>query len=323
MEWPITFDECLRARETLRPHLVPTPLRHYRLLDEQLGLGIRVLVKHENHQPTCSFKIRNGIVALASLSAAQRACGVVAATKGNHGQGLALAGRMLGTAVTICVPKDNSLEKNAAMRALGATLIEAGDDYDEAVEVAERLVRERGMQMLHSTSRPTLAGAATLTLELLDQAPDVDAVVVSIGGGSQAVGALTVVRELAPHVRVYGVQSANAPAQHDSYHARRMVERPVTPTLADGLATRRAYDLTFSALREGLADCMVVSEAEIAEAIRTVMRTTHNMIEGSAAAAFAGLAKLEPALAGRTVAVVLSGSNIDQPWLERVLSRAL
>lgn len=322
MPAPITFADCLRAREIIRGRLVPTPLLNHPTLDAELGT-LRVLVKHENHQPTGSFKIRNGIVAMASLTPEQRARGVVAATRGNHGQGLALAGKLYGASVTICVPRENSVEKNAAMRALGATVVEAGRDYEEAVGEAERLVRERDLVMLHSTSVPTLAGAATLTLEICEQAEHIDAMIVTLGGGSQAVGALTVLRERAPHVRVYGVQAANAPAIHDGIAAGVPLVCAAAPTLADGLATGRCHPLTFDALRTGLSACVLVSEAEIAEALRVVMRTTHNMLEGAAAAAFAGLYKLRDQLAGQTVAVVLSGGNIDQPLLARVLSRAL
>jgi len=321
MSSPITFADVLRARDVLRAHLTPTPLRNYRLLDDALGNGARVLVKHENHLPTGSFKLRNGIVAVAALTPEQRGRGIVAATRGNHGQGLAWAGQLLGAQVTVCVPLGNSSEKNAGIRALGATLIEVGNDYDDAVAHAELLVRERGLTLVHSSNNPhILAGAATLTLEILEQAPDVEAVVVPLGGGSQAVGAITVVRERAPHVKVYAVQAAHAPAQHDGLKAGRIMQKRVLPTLADGLATRTSYDLTFETMRQGLADCVLASETEIAEAMRVGMRTTHNILEGAAGAAFAGLWKLQVPLAHKTVAVVLSGSNVDQSVLRKVLN---
>jgi threonine dehydratase len=322
MSPPIAFRDVLHARDVLRAYLSPTPLRNYRLLDDALGNGARVLVKHENHQPTGSFKVRNGICAVAALTAEQRGRGIVTATRGNHGQGVALAGQLLGAQVTVCVPFGNNSEKNAAMRALGANLVEIGDDYDDAVAHAQQLVREHGLTLIHSSNDPhVLAGAATTFLEVIDQAPEVDAVVVALGGGSQAVGAITVLRERAPHVKVYAVQAANAPGQHDSLKAGRMVQTTVLPTLADGLATRTSYELTFETLKQGLTDCVLVSEAEIAEAMRVVMRTTHNMLEGAAAAAFGALWKLQVPLAHKTVAVVLSGGNVDQAALRRVLNR--
>ena len=185
MKLPIAFDEALAARERIRPYLQTTPLRSYEALDEEIGHGIRVLVKHENHQPTNAFKIRNALSALTLLSAEQKRRGVVAATRGNHGQGVALAGRLLGVPVTVCVPVGNSPGKNRAIRGFGAELIEQGRDYDESVEVARALVRERGVHLVHSTNDPAiLAGAATIGLEILEQAPDVEAIVVSIGDRS-------------------------------------------------------------------------------------------------------------------------------------------
>ncbi|HSD26168.1 MAG TPA: pyridoxal-phosphate dependent enzyme, partial [Vicinamibacteria bacterium] len=186
--WPITYDDVVAARERLRPHLPPTPLRSYAALDDAVGAGLRVVVKHENFQPTGAFKVRNGVSALAALGREDRARGVVAATRGNHGLGLAWAGRRLGAPVTVCVPRGNNPEKNAAVRGLGARLVEEGRDYDESVAAAERLVREEGLHLVHSTNdAAVVAGAGTLTLEMLGEEPGIDALVFSVGGGSQAV----------------------------------------------------------------------------------------------------------------------------------------
>jgi len=320
MPWPIQFADVLAARDRLRPHLPVTALRSYPALDAEVGHGIRVLVKHENHQPTNAFKARNALAVLTALDPERRRRGVVAATRGNHGQGVAWAGRMLGAPVTICVPRGNNADKNLAMRGFGADLIEDGRDYDEAVAVAERLVAERGLTMIHSTNEPlVIAGAATMTLEILEQAPAVDAMVVAVGGGSQAVGALTVARELRPDLPVYAVQAAAAPAIHDGWHAGAPVARDSADTFADGLATRHCYDLTFPALRAGLAGFVVASEAELADAVRLMIRTTHNLAEGAGAAGLAGLRRLAPELAGKTVAIVLSGGNLDEATLARIL----
>lgn len=320
MPFPITLADVLRARRILAPILTPTPLQRHPLLEEQVGSAMTILVKHENHQPTGSFKIRNGIVAMSGLSPAERQRGVVTATRGNHGQGLAYAGRLLGISTTVCVPVGNNPEKNAAMIALGANLVEIGETYDDAAEEAERLARSEGRTSVSSIGTPVVAGAATLSLEIFEQTPTLDAMVVSLGGGSQAVGAITVMRELAPHVRIYAVQAANASAQHDAIKAGAPLTRRALPTLADGLATSQTYDVTFEALREGLSGVVLVSEGEIAEAMRMVMRTTHNLVEGAAAAPFAALAKLRAELAGKTVAVVASGGNVDQATLRRVLN---
>ena len=319
--WPISLADVTAARERLRPHLVETPLRSYELLDQAVGGGIRVRVKHENFQPTGAFKVRNGLSALTALSLDERRRGVIAATRGNHGLGLAWAGARLRTPVTVCVPLGNNPEKNAAVRALGARLVEEGRDYDESLAVAERLARESGLHMVHSTNDASVvAGAGTIALELLEQAPEVEALVFSVGGGSQAVGGLTVARALRPGLPVYGVQAAGASAIHDSWHAGRPVSKPAADTFADGLATRSTYAFTFEALRQGLAGFVTASEAEIAEAVRLAHRATHTLVEGAGAAGLAGLLKLRDALAGKTVGVVFSGSNIDSETLRRVLS---
>jgi threonine dehydratase len=323
VSWPISWDDIVAARRRNAPHLSPTPLRRYAALDAEIGNDIRVLVKHENHLPTNAFKARNAISFMTALDPAQKTRGVVAATRGNHGAGLAWAGAELGVPVVICVPHDNNPEKNAAMRGYGAELIEAGRDYDEAVEVAKRTVIDRGMVMAHSTNDANIiAGAATLGAELCEQAPQLDAIVVAVGGGSQAVGCLTAAQHLRPGLPIYGVQAANAAAIHDSWHAKTRLTRDSADTFADGLATRATYDLTWEPL-QALEGFVAVPEAAIAEAIRVLLRTTHNLAEGAGAAGLAGLFALRGTLAGKTVAVILSGSNIDAATLRRVLSREL
>jgi threonine dehydratase len=318
----ITWDDVLAARRRIAPYLPATPLRRYAALDEAVGL--RVLVKHENHLPTNAFKVRNAVSFLTALPAEQRARGVIAATRGNHGAGLAWAGEVLGAPVVICVPHGNNPEKNAAIRGHGAELIEAGRDYDEAVEVATRLAGERGLVMAHSTNDPhVIAGAATLSAELFEQADQLDAIVVAIGGGSQAVGALLASQALRPGVAVYGVQARGASAIHDSWHARTRLSIATADTFADGLATRATYDLTWGPLQR-LAGFVTVSDAEIADALRLLLRTTHNLAEGAGAAGLAGLRTLRGQLgANATVAIILSGANIDTASLARVVTCAL
>src|SRR3989449_8074443 len=263
--WPISYRDVLDARDRIRPHLPKTPLRAYPALDAEVGRGIRVFVKHEHHNPTTSFKARNGLSLMSALSAEVRQKGVVAATRGNHGLGLAWAGSLLGARVTICVPRGNNPEKNEAMRGFGVELIEEGRDYDEVVRVAERLVRERGLHLGHSTNDPlVIAGAATLTLEILEENPRIEALVIGVGGGSQAVGALTVARELRPDLKIYGVQAERASAIHDSWHAGRAIARDSADPFADGLATRKVYDLTFPRLREWRAGLDNVTVGQIA-----------------------------------------------------------
>jgi threonine dehydratase len=320
--WPVAIADVLAAARRIRPHLAPTALRDYAPLDAATGL--RLVVKHENHQPTGSFKVRNNLSAVTALDASARARGVIAATRGNHGAGLAYAGRLAGAPVTICVPVGNNPEKNEAMRGLGATLVEEGRDYDDAVAVMERLARERGLTVVHSTNnRDVIAGAGTMTLELLADAPELDALVLAVGGGSQAVGALVVARALRPDLKIYGVQAERASAIHDSWRARRPTPRPSADTFADGLATRNVYELTFGALCAGLHDFVTVSEAELADAVRLALRTTHALIEGAGAAGLAGAIKLQGTLRGARVGIAFSGANLDTATLRRIVTHEL
>jgi len=319
--WPISFDDVEAARSRIAPYLTPTPFREYPQLAQLVGHGMRVFVKHENHQPTCSFKIRNGLSFMTALSADERRRGDVAASTGNHGQGIAYGAQLLGSSATICVPAGNNPGKNTAMRALGATVVEEGSDYDECVQTMLRIAREEGRVVAHSTNDPrVVAGAATMTMEILEQQPDLDALVIATGGGSQAVGAMTVARALAPRLEVFGVQAAGAPAIHDSWHARQRLTTPRADTFAEGVATRTTYDLTFGALQDGLAGFVTVTDAEIAESLRTIVAVTHNLVEGSGAIGFAALPKLAERLAGKKVGIVFCGGNIDLSMLRRILA---
>ena len=319
--WPISIDDVRAAHKRIAPFVSPTPASTYPLLDDWVGHGIRVTVKHENFNPTNSFKVRNGLSFMSALTSEQRARGVVAATRGNHGLGIAFAGREFGVKTTICVPVGNNPDKNAGVVAYGARLLQEGRDYDESVLVAERVVQQEGATLAHSTNNAqVLAGAATLSLELAEQAPDLDAMVIAVGGGSQAVGALTIARALKPAWRVFAVQAAGAPASHNSWHARTMLTTERAGTFADGLATRSAYALTFPALLEGLAGFITVTDAQIGDALRALLRTTHSLVEGAGAAGLAGLKALAPTLAGQRVGIIISGGNIDAQTLSSVLT---
>jgi threonine dehydratase len=319
--WPITFDDVLRARARLAPYLTPTPLRSYPLLDQWIGGGTSLLIKHENHQPTCSFKVRNGLSFVTGLTADESARGVVAASTGNHGQGIAYAASLHGVRATICVPVRNNPDKNAAMRGWGATVIEEGRDYDESVDVMLRIAREQGMIVAHSTNDArVVAGAATMSLEMLEQSGGLDAMVIAVGGGSQSVGALTVAREIAPRMTVYGAQAAGAPAIHDSWHARSPMRSERANTFAEGVATRQPYALTFATLCEGLAGFVTVTDAELADAIRLILTLTHNLVEGAGALGVAAALTLKGQLRGMRVGLIFSGGNLDTTVLRRILN---
>ena len=317
---PISYADVLAARERLSPFLTLTPLREYPLLNELVGHGIRVWVKHENHHPTQSFKIRNGVSVMTALTADERARGAIGASTGNHGQGVAYAGKLLGVPVAICVPVGNNPEKNASIRALGAELIETGANYEETIAHCGRIRAERGMTLVHSTNNPhVIAGAGTMTLEILEQEPSIDAIVIALGGGSQAVGALTVVAERAPQLKVYAVGAEGAPAQYESWRTgQRLTGMPID-TFAEGIATGSAYELTFDALKSGLADFVTVTEGAMYEGVRDLIRITHNVPEGAGAAGLAGLRTLAPKLAGQRVAIVMCGGNLSMTSLKQIL----
>lgn len=331
MKSPITYEDVRAARKRLAPFLAPTPLRHYPLLDAAAD-GVHVFVKHENLQPTHCFKIRNGLSALTALGPEARTRGVIAATRGNHGLGLCFAGQALEVPVTICVPHGNNPEKNAAIRSFGARLIEVGRDYDETLSFAAELAARDGLTTIHSTNDPqVLAGAGTITDELLDQiertgidpmlsALPLDVIVVAVGGGSQAVGVITVVTERSPGTEVWGVQAANAPAQQLSWTAGRSVETESAVTIADGLATRTSYEMTRVALREGLSEFLLVSEDELRSAICVLLETTRTLSEPAGAAGLAGVLKARDRLRGKRVGIIISGANIDRETLRSAIS---
>jgi threonine dehydratase len=320
---PISYSDVIATRDAIQRAFPYSALRHYPLLDELVGFGSRVLVKHENHLPTGSFKIRNAVASIAALSAEEAQRGVIAASTGNHGQGLAWAGARAGVSVVICVPVGNNPEKTAVMRSYGATVIEVGERYDDAAAACRDWAARDGRTLVHSTNHvPVLAGAGTMTLELLEQAPEVDALVLALGGGSQAVGAAAVRDVLKPSLALYAVGASGAPAQHDGWHAHSPRSGIAVNTFAEGIATGSTYELTFEALQGALADFVLASDDEIAQGIRDLWRITHNLAEGSGATGLVGLRALAPRLAGKTVAIVMCGGNLDGARAARVLAGA-
>ena len=320
---PIAFADVTAARERLRAHLPVSPALAYPLLDQLVGHGIRVWVKHENHLPVNTFKVRNGTSALTALAARDPVAarrGVAAASTGNHGQGLAWAGARLGIPVTICVPEGNNPDKNASIRSYGARLIEYGATYDDAITRCDTIIAEEGLTRVHSTNdRDVLAGAGTMMAEFVEQVPELDAVVLALGGGSQCVGAIAVRDAVHASMAVYAVQSDAASAQHDGWRDGMARSGQSARSFAEGVATGATYEMTFDALRAGLADFVLVSEDALAQGVRDLLRVTHNMAEGAGAAGLAGVRELGPRLEGKTVGIVISGGNLDAARLRVIL----
>lgn len=313
-----TLHDVYRARERIAPYLSRTPLLRHPLLDQATGLSI--WVKHENHNPTCAFKVRGGVNLVASLSLDERQRGIVTASTGNHGQSMALASRLHGVRCTVFVPEGNNPEKNAAMRAYGATVEEGGRDFDEARERCEERARTTGARYVHSADEPLLiAGVGTYALELFEELPDVDVIFVPIGGGSGACGLITVRNALGSKARIIGVGAKNADAIYRSWKGPQRVAGESANTFAEGIATRVTFDLPFSIYQPYLHDFVLLSEDELAEGVRLALRTTHNLAEGAGSAALMAAFLRRDDLIGSRVACVMSGGNIDRAKLKMVL----
>jgi threonine dehydratase len=315
---PPTLKDVYAARPRVARVVRPTPLMRHPLLARETGLDIAV--KHENHNPTGAFKVRGGLNLIGSLTAEERR-GVVTATTGNHGQSIALACQREGVPCTIVTPVGNNPEKNAAMRALGAELIEFGRDFDEARERVEQLQHERGLRYVHSANEPLLvAGVATYALEIFDEQPDTDVILVPIGGGSGACGCGLVRSGLGSRAKVIGVQAQRADAFTRSWRGSERVVGDAADTFAEGMATRVTFDLTFDILKRELDDVVTLSEEELADGVRLALRATHNLAEGAGAASLMGAMKLRDQLAGKNVVCVMSGGNIDRATLARIIN---
>jgi len=316
---PPSLHDVESARSRVYAHVRPTPLIHYPLLDA--WTGCETWVKHENHNPTGAFKIRGGLNLVAQLTPEERRRGVVSASTGNHGQSIAFACRAHGVSCHIYVPVGSNPDKMAAMRALGATVVEYGRDFDEARQRVEMLAPREGWRYVHSANEPHLiAGVATLALEIFDELPDVEAIFTPVGGGSGASGCCIVRSGRGSRARVVGVQASGADAFARSWRGPARVETDRVATIADGMATRMTYDLTFSILKNQLDEVVTLDEDELKAAVRAALQLTHNLAEPAGAAPLAAARRTTPELAGRKVVCVMTGGNIDMTTLRMVLS---
>ena len=314
-----TFQDILRAKQIIARYLPRTPLLRYPALDKLIGA--RVFVKHENHQPIGAFKVRGGINLMSQLAADERARGVIAASTGNHGQSVAYAAREFGVRATIVVPERANPLKVESMRNLGAEVLFHGADFDAAREHCEALARERGMRYVHSGNEPLLvAGVATITVEILEDAPDIDTLIVPVGGGSGAAGACLAAKSINRKISVIGVQSAQAPAAYKSWRAKELLADQMQ-TFAEGLATRTAFALPQKILWDWLDDFVLVDDSEIRRAIVHYVEKAHTLAEGAGAAPLAAALNLKDQLRDRNVALILSGGNITTAQLRDCLAQ--
>ena len=315
------LEQLRAAAESVYAVMPPTPQYCWPLLSQRAGC--EVWVKHENHTPVGAFKLRGGIVYMAGLRRRDpSAKGVIAATRGNHGQSVAFAASRAGLTSTLVVPLGNSVEKNAAMRAFGAELIEQGHDFQAALEHARALAEARGLHFVESFHDDLVHGVASYSLEFLSALPDLDAVYVPIGLGSGICGMIAARDALGLKTEVVGVCAEGAPAYALSFARGEAVSTNAAETLADGMACRVPEPAAVTAINRGAARVVTVGEAEIKAAMRAYYSDTHNLAEGAGAAAFAAVMQERTALAGRKVGVVLSGGNIDRPLYQAILAEA-
>ena len=312
-----TFNDILEARRRIQPYLHATLLQDYPALSRLIGCDI--WVKHENHLPTGAFKVRGGINLMSQLNQEERRRGVIAASTGNHGQSIAYAAKIYGVKAIICVPQAANPAKVEAMMDLGAEIISHGRDFDEARLHCEQLAVEKGCRYIHSGNEPLLiAGVATATVEILEEQPCIDILLVPLGGGTGAAGACLAAKGLNSKVEIIAVQSEAAPAAFRSWKEHRLVEDRMA-TWAEGLATRTAFELPQQILWKFLDEFILVGEDELRLATRLMIEKTRNLVEGAGAATLAAALKLRDRMAGRKVALICTGGNISLSQLREVL----
>jgi len=314
-----TFSDVLEARRLIRDYLPRTPLYSYPQLNQLLDA--KIFIKHENFMPTRVFKVRGAIHLISRLSRLQKERGVVTASTGNHALSIAYAANIFGVPVTVVMPEKANPTKVKAVKSLGGNIIFFGRIFDEARDYAEKLAGERNMRFIHPANEPDLiAGVGTYALEIFEDMPDIEKIIVPVGGGSGASGCCLVKEAVNPKAEVIGVQAEQAPAAYHSWKQKRIIKDKME-TAAEGLATQIGYELTQAILWDHLNDFILVSEEEMAQAILLVVELIRNMAEEAGAAPLAAALKIKQKIKGRKVALVLTGSNISIPRLKQLLSQ--
>lgn len=313
-----SFTDVLSARQRIRPYLAPTPLHSYSGINALIGA--EVFIKHENYHPVGAFKIRGGINLISQMSEEEKACGVVTASTGNHGQSIAYAARLFGVKAYVVVPTQAPAVKVDAIRSMGAEIIVHGEKFDDARLHADYLGREKGYRYIHSGNEPHLiAGVATHTLEMLEAQPDIEVVIVPIGGGSGAAGACIAAHAINPNIRVVGTQAIQAPAAYESWLQRSIAEAPNT-TFAEGLSTARGFELPQEILWEHLNDFVLLSDEEILQGMLWMLEHAHTLAEGAGAASLSAAYSLREELQGKKVGIICSGGNASIETLKMALA---
>jgi threonine dehydratase len=314
-----TLEDVFRARRVIAPYLRPTPLVRSDSLSELLGC--EAYLKCENVQPIGVFKVRGGINLVSSLSEQERRAGVITASTGNHGQSIAYAARLFGVPAVIAAPENCNPYKRRAMERLGARVTLVGKDFDESRVWAEEEAVRQGYRYVHAANEPLLiAGVGTMSLEIVEELPDVDVIINPIGGGSGCSSHCIVAKGIRPDVKVIGVQAERAPAVYLSWKAGELRETDSSDTFAEGLATRMAFELPFLILKDRIDDIVLVTEEEMRRAIVALLDSAHMLAEPAGAAPLAAALKLGARLHGKKVVLVLTGANITLEQLRAVLA---
>jgi threonine dehydratase len=313
------FSDVLEARSLIKDFLPRTPLYSYPQLNQLLDA--KIFIKHENFMPTRVFKARGAINLISRLSRKQKERGVITASTGNHALAITYASHIFGVPVTIVMPEKSNPTKVKAVKSLGGNIVFFGRIFDESRDYAEKMAGERGMRFIHPANEPYLiAGVGTYALEIFEDMPDIEMIVVSVGGGSGASGCCVVKEAVNPEAEVIGVQAEKAPAAYLSWKQKKIVQDKME-TAAEGLATQIGYELTQAILQDHLNDFILVSEEEMAQAILLIMELIRNMAEDAGAAPLAAALKMKQRIKGRKVALVLTGSNISMERLKQLLSQ--
>lgn len=313
-----TFEDVLSAEQRIAPYLRRTSMHSYPAINDLIGT--EVFIKHENYQPIGAFKVRGGVNLISQLSEEERTRGVVAASTGNHGQSVAFAARLFGVEARIVVPEAANPGKVASMRGMGAEVIFHGERFDEARLHCEELARQNGYRYIHSGDEPLLiAGVATEALEMLEDEPDLDIVIVPVGGGSGAAGVCIAARAIKPSMRVIAVQSDSSPAAYQSWRRRRLVEAP-NRTVAEGLATGAGFALPQKILCDLLEEFVLVTDEEIMKAMVWMIERAHTLAEAAGAAPLAAAHRMRDTIRGKKVGLICSGGNTSIEQLKQALA---
>jgi threonine dehydratase len=314
-----TFADVLRARRIVNRYLPRTPLLPSLSLSKLLGF--QLYLKFENYQPSGAFKVRGGLNLVSSLAAGERARGVITASTGNHGQSIAYAAQTFGVRAVIVMPELSNPDKVDSMLNLGAEIIFCGEDFEAARVKAEQMAQDHGMYYVHPANEPLLiAGVGTYGLEIVEDLPEVQTILVPIGAGSGICGTSIVAKSINPQIRIIGVQAERAPSVYRSWRAQRLIDTASCETFAEGLATRTAFELPLSIISDLVDDIVLVSEDELKQAIVLLLEKMHTIAEGAGAASTAAAIQLKDRLQGQTVVCVLSGGNLPLPTLQRIIA---